>query len=170
MLEIDRAISAEITSLQEIERKAAELFCGHPQTASLNLSVTPKLRFRRAEAEGFLWAARLGGKPVGFALAEQFVFSLHLEELDVLPEHGRKGIGRALVRKVCDAAAVRHLPVTLCTFSEVPWNAPYYERLGFVRLTAEQLTPDLRKRMLLEAARGFPTEIRVAMKYDYEAA
>ena len=58
--------------------------------------------------------------------------ALHLEELDVLPGHGRQGIGTRLVRALCDGARGRGIAaVTLCTFRDVPWNAPFYERLGF---------------------------------------
>ena len=33
--------------------------------------------------------------------------------------------------------------VTLTTFRDVPWNAPYYERLGFRTLAADEITPGL---------------------------
>jgi hypothetical protein len=34
--------------------------------------------------------------------------------------------------------------LTLTTYREVPWNGPYYERLGFAYLTPEEETPGLR--------------------------
>ncbi len=55
-----------------------------------------------------------------------------LDEVAVAPAHGRRGIGRALVDEVVAWAAAGGFPsVTLATFRDVPWNAPYYEKLGF---------------------------------------
>ena len=65
-----------------------------------------------------------------------------LDELAVTPAHGRRGVGRALVDEVLAWTAARGLPyVTLATFRDVPWNGPYYEKLGFEAVTA--LTPAL---------------------------
>jgi hypothetical protein len=70
-----------------------------------------------------------------------------------------------LVRAVCDWAATQSLPVTLTTFRDIPWNAPFYARLGFRELQAEELTPALRARVAEEAAHGLPASLRLAMRY-----
>jgi len=44
------------------------------------------------------------GVPVGFALVEILDGAAHLEEIDVHPAHGRRGLGSALVRAVCEWA------------------------------------------------------------------
>lgn len=164
--EIGLAHPHEIPVLREIETRAADLFLTHPQTADLPMVDAPVSRFVCAQEAGLLWVARVGGKPVGFALVEDFGTSLHLEELDVAPEFGRRGTGRRLVETVIDAAEARGRPVTLCTFRDVPWNAPFYERLGFVRLDDAQLTAALRDRIREETERGLPAETRVAMRFD----
>jgi len=164
--QIALATAAEIPRLQAVERRAAALFGTHPQTAALHLPDTPAEWFTRAQRAGLLWAARVGDEPAGFALVEDFGTSLHLEELDVAPEYGRQGIGRRLVRAVAEAAARRGLPVTMCTFTEVPWNAPAYERMGFVRLQDAELSQAHRARMREEAERGLSPGIRVAMRLD----
>ena len=67
----------------------------------------------------------------------------HLDDSRWDAAHGRRGVGRALVDEVLAWTAVRGLPsVTLITFRDVPWNGPYYEKLGFEAVTA--LTPELR--------------------------
>ncbi len=166
MVEIGLARPADIPTLQEIERRAAELFLTHPQTSSLELSMTPRSRYLSALRAGMLLVARSGKAPLGFAIVEDLGASLHLEELDVDPAHGRQGIGTSLVRAVCRMAEARGCPVTLCTFSEVPWNAPFYERQGFVRLSAEELSPSLKQRVAEETGRGLSPMIRVAMRFD----
>jgi GNAT superfamily N-acetyltransferase len=165
--EIGRATPEDVLLLPRIEREACALFRQVPVIAELPLYLTPARDFDAAQREGTLWVARLAaGGPVGFALAEWLGDERHLEEMDVLPEHGRRGLGTALARRVCDwAVADGGSSLTLCTFRDVPWNAPFYERLGFRRLAPAELTPALRQRMDEEAERGLAVEHRVAMRW-----
>lgn len=74
--------------------------------------------------------------PVGFALVEMLTGNEpHLEEIDVHPAHGRRGVGSALVRTVCEwATRSGFRDITLTTFRDVAWNMPFYARLGFAEL------------------------------------
>jgi GNAT superfamily N-acetyltransferase len=138
-----------------IERAACGLFLEIESTAGLPLVVTPLEKFYEAARRGLLWVALSDeGTPVGFALVELFGEAAHLEELDVQPQCGRRGVGTALVRAVCEWAAAQGIPaVTLCTFRDVPWNAPFYARLGFKILPPEEWSPPLRARAEEERAR-----------------
>ncbi len=102
-------------------------------------------------------------RPVGFALAIELDGRLHLEEMDVHPAHGRRGLGSALIGAVCAAARRRGQEVTLSTFREVPWNAPFYAQLGFRQLEDAELTPGLRRLREDEARRGLIPASRVLM-------
>ena len=56
----------------------------------------------------------------------------HLEQLAVRPAVLRRGIGSALVRAaMAEAAARGYDEISLCTYADVPWNAPFYRLLGF---------------------------------------
>jgi hypothetical protein len=44
--------------------------------------------------------------------------------------------------------------LTLTTFRDVPWNAPYYARLGFEVFAREHWGPAMRQRVAREAAGG----------------
>lgn len=80
--------------------------------------------------------------PVGFASVEIVDGTPHIWQLSVLPFFSRLGIGTALVEGVCDwATSHGYGAVTLTTYRDVPWNAPFYHRLGFRALT--ELTPEL---------------------------
>jgi GNAT superfamily N-acetyltransferase len=167
--EIGLAESREVASLPEIERRACDMFLAIPATADLPSSLTSLRSLEVAQRSGLLWVARANAAPVGFALVEPLGDGLHLEELDVLPEHGRKGIGRALIREVCRYAELRSSVLTLCTFRDVPWNAPFYERCGFRALRDDELWPALSARVREEAAHGLGAHLRVAMKFTGDA-
>lgn len=82
--------------------------------------------------QGLLFVAE-EGDTCGFALCQAFPEALHLRELDVARAFQGRGIGTALVEHVCAHARALGLPqVTLTTWRDVPFNAPYYAHLGFV--------------------------------------
>jgi GNAT superfamily N-acetyltransferase len=82
--------------------------------------------------------------PVGFVVADVIDGAVHIEQVSVHPAHARQRIGAMLLDHVAGWAARRGLPaLTLITFRGVPWNAPYYERLGFRELAPAELTPGL---------------------------
>jgi hypothetical protein len=67
---------------------------------------------------------------------------------------------------VCRWAEERgYLAVTLTTFRDVPWNMPFYARLGFEEIPAATLTPALRSVLEDEARRGLDPARRVAMRW-----
>ncbi len=91
-----------------------------------------------------------GDPPHGFASIRALAGGAHLEQLSVHPDHGRRGIGRALLRAAVDwAAAASYGELTLATYRDVPWNAPFYASEGFQEvglvddwLVAHGLTPE----------------------------
>jgi GNAT superfamily N-acetyltransferase len=120
---------------------------------------------RQAQRHGRLWVALAGDTPVGFAhVGIREPNAAHLEEIDVHPQHGRRGIGRRLVSAVCDWAERQgHRAVTLTTFRDVPWNMPFYARAGFEEIPAAALSPALTAILQDEARRGLNPARRVAM-------
>jgi len=89
----------------------------------------------RSALPGFVLVAECVDAPhpvVGFVHVLEIEGHAHLEQLSVLPEHGRKGYGRALVA-AAEAEALRrgHRSITLRTYRDVPWNAPFYATCGF---------------------------------------
>jgi GNAT superfamily N-acetyltransferase len=90
----------------------------------------------------------------------------HLEEIDVHPLHGRCGVGTALVKAVCAwTCEAGYAQLTLTTFREVPWNRPFYARLGFAELSTKGLRAELAAQVAHEAARGLDPATRVVMAY-----
>lgn len=88
----------------------------------------------------------------------------HIEQVSVSPSHARRGLGRRLIDHSCWWARTIGLPaVTLTTFKDVAWNAPYYERCGCRLLSPHQVTPGLLSLRHQEAEQGLDAWPRVCM-------
>ena len=163
---ITTATAEHLEVLSEIELAAATMFEGYVP-ASVPLVSTPQSKFQSAQREGTLWIALSGATPVGFALVEMLAEDLpHLEEIDVTPTHGRRGLGTALVHTVLEwAKRAGHQQMTLTTFRSVPWNMPFYSRLGFVEIPTHELRKELEIVVRDEADRGLDRDQRVVMRY-----
>jgi GNAT superfamily N-acetyltransferase len=155
----------EVARLPVIERAAAQLFRGrNVGTFSLD-DVLDAATHARAQREGRLFVADRAGEPVGFAIGAHVGGTPQLRELDVHPDHGRRGLGARLVAAVVEwARAQGAASLTLSTFRDVPWNAPFCERLGFRALEAGELDEAQRALLAREAALGLPSERRVVMR------
>jgi len=154
-----------VDALPAIERAAATRF-GDSLPESVLSHVTPADILSAAQQAGLLWVAlESASAPVGFAVASVGGRRVHLEELDVLPAHGRKGIGSALVKAV-EAYALKTdcTEITLTTFRDVPWNAPFYARIGFEAIPETELDAELAGRLSDETALGLERSRRVAMR------
>ncbi len=157
----------EVETLRQIERSAAQAFklieafswlaVGEVQSAERHEAMI-------AQGTNFVAAAD-GDYPVGFLSAEVADGELHIEEISVDHLHQGFGIGRKLIRRAIDEAAARGLAaVTLTTFRTIPWNCPYYERLGFRTLDEADLSPRLDNLLALEAEHGLARDTRCAMR------
>lgn len=117
----------------EIEAAADELFRGHFGVLPWDENAAGPAEHGHTER---LIEAVEDGEVLGFARLLEVGEFLHLEQLSVRPDRARRGIGAALVAAVLvDAAARGVRAVTLRTFADVPWNAPFYERCGFRTVT-----------------------------------
>ena len=118
----------------------------------------------RASTEQRAWVAvDDGGSIIGFAVAWVVDGEGHLDELAVVPAHGRRGVGRALVDEVVAWTEARQLAsITLTTFRDVPWNGPYYEKLGFHVVST--LTPALQALIDQGATWGLEPSLRGVMR------
>lgn len=92
----------------------------------------------------------VGDPPIAFAYTGLVDEALHLHQLAVHPDHGRRGVGTALLSAVLDLAGSR--AVTLTTYREIPWNAPWYAKFGFVEL--DHPGPELTALVAAECAAG----------------
>ena len=93
--------------------------------------------------------------PQGFTTSFPVDGDLFLYHLYVRREMGKQGLGTILLKEVIErAASEKRRAVTLCTALNVPWNAPYYSRHGFVVLKDEKM-PDYLLKFLNEDREHF---------------
>lgn len=160
------ATGLHLPEIPKIEQAAASAFPDEDLPAALRYLVTDRDTLLEARNEGRLWVAVDGANhAVGFALAEVFDGEAFLDEVDVHPRHARRGIGTRLVNTVIGWAESREFSsLSLITFRHLPWNAPFYERFGFVQLRRHELGPDMLQILDEEARAGIDVSKRVGMR------
>ncbi|OEJ28312.1 GNAT family N-acetyltransferase [Streptomyces agglomeratus] len=156
----------ELPLLRDIERAAGRCFrdIGMPEIAADEpLPLDELARYHHA---GLAWAAVDDtDTPVAYLIADRVDGNLHVEQVSVHPDSARRGIGRSLLDHLAVYAGGEGTPaLTLTTFTEVPWNAPYYARCGFRLLDDSGLTPGLRRIRRSEAAHGLDRWPRTCMR------
>jgi GNAT superfamily N-acetyltransferase len=157
------AHAGDYPALQDIERRAGTLFreIGMADIADAE----PYSEAELAAAETVLVAIDDAGEPVGYAMVGLVDGHAHLEQLSVLPEHGGRGIGTALLEAVAEWATARGVAeVTLTTFRDVAFNAPLYARRGFSVVDEPDWTEGLRELVEREALHGLDPTTRVVMR------
>lgn len=117
------------------------------------------------QRDGRAWVASdSADRPVGYLLLDMVDGNAHVEQVSVHPVHARQGLGRALLDTAESWARQHECPaLTLTSFADVPWNGPYYERLGFRVLDEAEVTQGLRRIRQQEADRGLDAWPRVSM-------
>jgi GNAT superfamily N-acetyltransferase len=132
---VRRADASDLALLPEIDQRAESLF----HVAGMQLPEIPFPVDALHESKAVFVAGR---PPVGFVQVDEVDGIAHVQELAVIPSHMRQGIGSALLDRACEWARSSGYPaITLTTYAEVAWNAPFYASRGFVEL--DSLTPEL---------------------------
>lgn len=140
--DITRADSDEIDALIAVNVASDTLFAGSGLIDDADLGQhIPAEVFDQAIHSRDVFVARhlKTARPVGFALTSERGGTLYLDQISVHPDHGRRGLGRSLMKRIEQDARDRGLKqVTLSTFREVAWNAPFYRSLGYREIAADK--------------------------------
>lgn len=162
------ARESDIPELQRIEIVAGRMFAplGMDRVAEDDPFSEAELRDYIDDGRAWVVTDEIG-RPIAYTLIKWADQVAHLEQVSVDPMFAGRRLGASLVERAVTWAREQGSPaLTLTTFSDVPWNAPYYERLGFRRLADDELTPDLRAIRAEEAAHGLDEWPRLAMRRD----
>lgn len=162
---IRAARTRDLPLLGPLEDRAGRRFeeSRHPYCASFpHFDVDRLAELSRA---GTVWVAVDGDEPIGFVIAERWGDDGYVHELDVEESYGRRGVGRRLLGRVAEwARADGASSLLLSTFDDVPWNAPFYARLGFAVVPLAAYTTTMLAQRQRDAAAGMPLSSRVMMR------
>ncbi len=165
MLIIRPARSDDVRSLLEIELHAGEVFRTLGMDAVADDEPFPTQLLAHYQEAGRAWVAQDADEIVGYLLLDVVAGAAHIEQVSVDPGHARRRVGSQLIEVAAAWARNQGLrTMTLTSFALVPWNAPYYARLGFVVISDAEQPPELREIRRIEADRGLDTWPRVAMR------
>jgi GNAT superfamily N-acetyltransferase len=157
----------ELELLRDIEWAAGTLFndVDLPDIADAEPASVEELAVYVADARA--WVSTEDDVPVGYAIVDVVDGLAHLEQLSVVPDHGRRGHGAALLAHIAAWAHQNgYAAVTLTTFTDIPFNAPYYAKNGYTVIADADLGPELRALRNLEAEHGLDPALRVCMRRD----
>jgi GNAT superfamily N-acetyltransferase len=160
----------ELTLLAHIEQSAAIRFLDTPYAFLVDAKPLPLEFVQQRFQAGQVWVAvDQQDTVIGFALAREVDGTLYLQEIDIEPKHGQKGLGYALVDTVRSWANLSDYGVmSLSTFRDIPWNAPFYSKLGFRILDESELTAGFQQIRWQEREAGLPISDRVIMHCELQ--
>jgi GNAT superfamily N-acetyltransferase len=158
----------DLADLPVIERDAGELF----RTLGMD-AVADDEPPQPEDLLGYVQAGRAWvavdrvDRPVGYLIVDVLDGVGHIEQVSVRSSWSRRGIGRALIERATAWATQERLSATtLTTFSAVPWNGPYYQRLGFRYLAEGEIGPELAAIRAEEIRHGLDAWPRACMRRD----
>lgn len=134
---------------------AASAFQGQDVPQTLFADFAPPEAYKPHLAAGTLWIAEEDTSLVAFLAALPHDERLHIDELDVVRDQQGRGVGRRLLLHAIDQArASGFKALSLTTFRNIPWNAPFYESVGFRDWDPKDAPASIRQALLKEAAFG----------------
>ena len=130
------ARSEDAGAFHRVEEDAADLLRSAPELA--NTAIRPSRSeqdYARLIRRGHCLSAIAGDEIIGFAAAAPEGRELHLHELSVTRSWQRRRVGATLLAaRAIDARNSGFRAITLSTFRDFAWNAPFYAAHGFVEV------------------------------------
>lgn len=162
------AVPHNAHAIRTIEFEAGQRFAG---VGMAGIADAPPMELevvnRKIDARQIVVAVAADDICVGFVMFEPQPTRFYIQELDVLTSHAGQRIGAALIEQVAQLARAQQITqLTLSTYREVPWNAPYYRRLGFRDIAEADLDAAQIARRDAHIARGLDESKRVFMRRD----
>jgi GNAT superfamily N-acetyltransferase len=166
---IRAAAPSEMPEVVSIDDDATQLYARAGVELGLTddhpFAVDERRRWYRSAELGRLFVAVEDGRLIGFASLDVLDGEPYLDQLSVRAASGRRGVGRALLRRaVAWAVEQRAVAIWLTTYAQVAFNRPFYESEGFVVMPESKCGPGVLHH-IEEQQRWLPfPEHRVAMR------
>lgn len=155
----------DLEFLPGVERSAAKKFVAYRKSEDQSPGrVLAHDILLKAHKNKTLWVAFKDSNPIGFLAATPVDGNLHIEELSVMFDHQGQGIGKQFIKAIITEAGIRkHNQISLTTDALIPWNKPFYGRLGFQEIDLEDCKADLSKILIKDKGHSEIPENRIAM-------
>lgn len=162
---IRAARESELPRISALEKSGERQFRAAGMDRVADAPATDPDAYRPALDDGRLLVAADGQDvSVGFIRLEVLDGDPHVEQVSVHPDQAGHGIGASLLAAAEQLARARgHHRITMTTFRDVPWNGPYYARLGWRAVRDADLPPELAAARRDERDLGFDEWPRQAM-------
>lgn len=155
---------ADLPAVRLVEMSAATVFVGTHMDSAANDAPNDAADLLAAIAAALMWVATDADEVIGFVFAEPCTDGLYVRELSVAAPCHRRGHGSALMATLTAAARMRgDRQLVLTTDRILPWNAPFYQRLGFRLVEGSAIPAEAQRRLARQYAAGFDPAQRCAM-------
>jgi len=162
------ARASELKAIVAIDDDASSLYVDAGRGLTLSphfhaFELAEQARWRESlEAGRVTVAVDANDQPIAFAALGYVDAEAHLQQISVTRAWMKRGIGHVLMKHVLDWAGPS---LWLTTYADIPWNRPFYERLGFTCVSEDRCGPEMRA-VLEEERQALPDPAqRVAMVY-----
>jgi ribosomal protein S18 acetylase RimI-like enzyme len=159
----------DIEIVRDLERRSTVRFEGTDFAHHIGEDPTDAEHLiQRATDGGFLVAVE-ADRPVAYVIFREVEGCGYIEQIDVDPDYAGRRLGAALLDAVADIGRRRGWPaLTLSTYRDIPWNAPWYRRLGFVDWEGDALDEGHRAIRERHIANGLAEDRRTFMRRSIE--
>lgn len=160
------AVDDDIPVMRDLERNAAQAFRKIGYDFCADGEVRDAAEHKRGMNDGAVFIAETNAdEAMGFILLWPLDGHAHIAEVSVATRFQKLGLGRALVEKgEAWASAAGFEAITLTTFRDVAWNAPFYRSLAYDEYTPSPDDADLAAVIDTETELGFDAKPRIVMK------
>ncbi|EPE24397.1 Acyl-CoA N-acyltransferases (Nat) [Glarea lozoyensis ATCC 20868] len=163
---IRSARSSDIPLLERVEKSAAEAFRSVDLEFLLDEPTVEVSALTQMARSNHLWiAVNDWDQPIGFLGGENLQGNFHIAEISVAQDFQGRGIGGALMRTMFEQIQREgYKYITLTTFKDVPWNGPWYKKMGFKEISPRAMKKQYTEILKDEAARGMDPDRRCIMR------
>ena len=167
MIRIRLGSADEIHKVAPLEQAAAEAYRTIGMDAIADDAPIPESVLLEAAEEQRFWVAVEYGMLKAYLVGDFLPQSLHIDQVTVHPDASRRGLGALMIESVsADPRSKERGLITLTSFANVPWNAPYYERIGFIDIAREDWPEGVAEKVAAEEEKGLAAWPRVVMQRE----
>ena len=160
---IRHATAEDYPALPAVEDAAAMAFRAFGYDLVAEMEPTPASAYLELPDPHWVLVAETEAEIVGFCILLELDGEAHLKEFGVDHAWAGQGIGTAILEEAFRVVGAYRW-ITLTTFADLPFNAPYYQRLGFEVFTPDDTQPTLQAICAAERTGVLGQFNRVAMR------